>query len=126
MTRIKTKPRKILGDGKTTKKITTGSVRRPRRFRPGTVALREIRKYQKSTELLIKKIPFQRLVREVVYTLDKTKTYRITPQALLALHEAAEDFLVTMFGQVNDLAIHGNRVTVYCKDIHIWKRLMNY
>jgi histone H3 len=44
---------------------TTGGVKKPHRFRPGTVALREIRRYQKSTELLIRKLPFQRLVREI-------------------------------------------------------------
>ncbi|CAN6567863.1 unnamed protein product [Malus baccata var. baccata] len=44
---------------------TTGGVKKPHRYRPGTVALREIRKYQKSTELLIRKLPFQRLVREI-------------------------------------------------------------
>ena len=54
-----------------------GRVRKPRRFRPGTVALREIRRYQKSSELLIKKLPFQRLVREVVWRLYKQGTYRI-------------------------------------------------
>ena len=67
MTRTKHHPRVSLGDGKRTKTFPTGRVRKPRRFRPGTVALREIRKYQKSTELLIRKIPFQRLVREIVY-----------------------------------------------------------
>ena len=44
---------------------TTGGVKKPHRYRPGTVALREIRRYQKSTELLIRKLPFQRLVREI-------------------------------------------------------------
>ena len=44
---------------------TAGGVKKPHRFRPGTVALREIRRYQKSTELLIRKLPFQRLVREI-------------------------------------------------------------
>uniref|UniRef100_A0A667YWB8 Histone H3 n=1 Tax=Myripristis murdjan TaxID=586833 RepID=A0A667YWB8_9TELE len=43
----------------------TGGVKKPHRYRPGTVALREIRRYQKSTELLIRKLPFQRLVREI-------------------------------------------------------------
>ena len=47
------------------KKPGKGNARKPHRYKPGTVALREIRKYQKSTELLIKKIPFQRLVREI-------------------------------------------------------------
>ncbi|MBA0871045.1 hypothetical protein Goshw_020603, partial [Gossypium schwendimanii] len=44
---------------------TTGGVKKPHQYRPGTVALREIQKYQKSTELLIRKLPFQRLVREI-------------------------------------------------------------
>src|ERR1700677_3239076 len=44
---------------------STGGIKKPHRFRPGTVALREIRRYQKSTELLIRKLPFQRLVREI-------------------------------------------------------------
>jgi histone H3 len=42
-----------------------GGIKRPHRFRPGTVALREIRRYQKTTELLLRKLPFQRLVREI-------------------------------------------------------------
>ena len=125
MTRTKITVRKITGDGKSVKTRSMGKVRRRRRFRPGTVALREIKKYQKSTELLIRKLPFQRLVREVVYSLFKQR-YRITPEALLALQEACEYFLVEMFGQVNDLANHGKRVTVIDKDIHIWCRLMNF
>ena len=100
-----------------------GRVRRPRKFRPGTVALREIRKYQKSTELLIRKLPFQRLVREVFSELFKTQDYRIQSHALLALQEASEYFLVGMFGQVNDIAIHGKRVTIQAKDIQLWCRL---
>ena len=43
----------------------TGGVKKPHRYKPGTVALREIRRYQKSTELLIRKLPFQRLVHEI-------------------------------------------------------------
>ena len=84
----------ITGDGKKVKRMTYGKVRKPRRYRPGTLALREIRKYQKSTELLIRKLPFQRLVREIVYEMTD-KSYRFTPQGLLALQEAAESFLVT-------------------------------
>merc|ERR1712150_40357 len=45
--------------------VGAGGVKKPHRYRPGTVALREIRRYQKSTELLIRKLPFQRLVREI-------------------------------------------------------------
>ena len=102
-----------------------GGVKKPMRYRPGTVALREIRKYQKSTELLIRKIPFQRLVREVVQDLFKEE-YRYQSTALLALQEASEDFLVRMFSQVNDIAIHGKRVTVKPTDVQLWKRITGF
>ena len=102
-----------------------GRVRKPRRFRPGTVALRQIRKYQKSTELLIRKLPFQRLLREIVYEMKK-KDYRFQSTAILAMQEAAEAFLVRMFEQCNHIAIHGKRVTVQPKDIQLWKRLFDF
>ena len=102
-----------------------GKVLKRRRFRPGTVALRQIRKYQKSTELLIRKIPFQRLVREIVYEL-RNEDFRFQSTALLALQEASEDFLVRMFDQANQIAIHGKRVTLYPKDIQLWKRLHDF
>ena len=125
MVRIKLTTRKLIGDGKKSKKHGTGKVRKPYRYRPGTVALRQIQKYQKSTELLIRKIPFQRLVREVVYQMNK-KDYRIQSTALLALQEASEDFLVHMFDQCNQIAIHGKRTTLMVKDILLWKRLHNF
>ena len=103
-----------------------GGVKKPTRFRPGTVALRQIRRYQKSTELLIRKIPFQRLVREVVQDMFGGMHYRIQSRALLALQEAAEDFLVRMFTQVNDIAIHAKRQTIFPTDIHLWSRLTNF
>ena len=99
-----------------------GKVKKPYRYRPGTVALRQIRKYQKSTELLIRKLPFQRLVKEVVRDLFKTESYRFQSTAVLALQEASESFLVSMFDDVNCIAIHGKRVTIQVKDIQIWKR----
>ena len=104
-----------------------GGVRKPHRFRPGTVALREIRKYQKSTDLLIRKIPFQRLVREVCREFEKTLGYslRFQSTALLALQEGSEAYLVNMFSQCNDICLHGNRVTLQVKDIRLWKRLHN-
>ena len=102
-----------------------GRVRKPRRFRPGTVALREIRKYQRSTELLIRKLPFQRLLREIVFELKK-KDYRFQSTAILAMQEAAEAFLVHMFEQCNHICIHGRRVTVQEKDVQLWKRLFGY
>ena len=104
---------------------TDGKVRKPRRYRPGTVALRQIRRYQKSTELLIRKLPFQRLVREVMAATFPTEELRIQSTALLALQEAAEAHLVYMFEQVNHIAIHGRRVTIMPKDIQLWRRLHN-
>ena len=112
-----------MGDGKVYRGHRTGRVRKPKRYRPGTVALREIKRYQKSTELLIRKIPFQRLVREVVTSLFSNENYRFQSTALLALQEASEDYLVRMFSQVNDLAIHGKRVTIKPEDIQIWGRI---
>jgi histone H3 len=73
----------------------TGGVKKPHRYRPGTVALREIRKYQKSTELLIRKLPFQRLVREIAQ--DFKTDLRFQSSAVLALQEAAEAYLVGLF-----------------------------
>ena len=67
----------------------TGGVKKPHRFRPGTVALREIRKYQKSTDLLLRKLPFQRLVREIAQ--EFKADLRFQSSAVLALQEAAED-----------------------------------
>ena len=127
MARKKFMSTKSTGSGKIRKgtKPPTGRVRRPFRYRPGTVALREIRKYQKSTELLMRKLPFQRLVREVVYSIYN-KEYRIQSTALLALQEAAEDFLVTMFDQVNNIALHAKRVTITDKDMNLWRRLTNF
>ena len=98
-----------------------GRVRKPRRFRPGTVALREIRKYQKSTDLLIRKLPFQRLVREVAQKFRSDLRFQST--AVLALQEVSEWFLVKMFEDVNVCAIHGDRVTIQPKDIQLWNRM---
>ena len=102
-------------------RVRTGGVKKPRRFRPGTVALREIRRYQKSYDLLIRKLPFQRLVREIAHSIQSD--LRFQSLAILALQEAAEDFLVRMFEQVNLCAIHGGRVTIMVKDILLWRRM---
>ena len=94
------------------------------RYRPGQRALKEIRHYQKSTELLIRKLPFARLVREVqesVTTLGKV--YRWQAQAILALQEAAEAHLVALFEDANLCAIHAKRVTVMPKDIQLTRRI---
>ena len=92
----------------------SGGVKKPHRYRPGTVALREIRQYQKSTELLIRKLPFQRVVRELIHGLGKTN-FRIQSSALLALQEASEAYLVGLFEDTNLCAIHGKRVRRHIK-----------
>ena len=74
------------------KGVSTGGVKKPHRYRPGTVALREIRHYQKSTELLIRKLPFQRLVREIAQ--DFKTDLRFQSSAIMALQEASEAYLV--------------------------------
>ena len=99
-----------------------GGVRKPRRWRPGTVALRQIRECQKSTDLLIRKLPFQRLVREVAQKIDPTLRFQST--AILALQEVSESFLVTMFEDVNVCSLHAGRVTIQTKDIKLWNRMI--
>jgi len=101
---------------------------KPHRYRPGTVALREIRRYQKSTELLIRKLPFARLVREVsqqFLTLFRTSAVdiRFQKEAILAVQEAAEAYLVSLFEDTNLNAIHARRVTILPKDIRLARRL---
>ncbi len=100
---------------------TSGGVKKPHRYRPGTVALREIRKYQKSTELLIRKLPFQRLVRELAQEFKADLRFQST--AILALQEAAEAYLVGLFEDTNLCAIHAKRVTIMPKDIQLARRI---
>ncbi|XP_037417043.1 histone H3.3-like [Triticum dicoccoides] len=88
-------PRKQLATKFAARKSAPTTVKKPHRYRPGTVALREIRKYQKSTELLIRKLPFQRLVREIAQ--DFKTDLRFQSHAVLALQEAAEAYLVGLF-----------------------------
>jgi histone H3 len=85
------------------------------------VALREIRKYQKSTELLIRKLPFQRLVRELAQ--DFRSDLRFQSSAVLALQEASEAYLVGLFEDTNLCAIHAKRVTIMPKDILLAKKI---
>lgn len=94
-----------------------------RRYRPGTVALRDIRRYQKSTDLLIKKMPFQRLVREIARDLGLVTDLRFQVSAINALQEAAEAHLVSLFEDTNLCAIHGRRVTIMPKDMSLARRL---
>ena len=133
MTRTKQASKKFTQSGKAPRKTisfkaparkTTPiqmNIKRPRRYRPGTIALREIRKFQKSTDLLIRKLPFQRVVKEIA---TKYKSdLRFQSQAILALQEACEAYLVSLFGDTNLCAIHAKRVTIMAKDMMLAKRI---
>lgn len=96
-------------------------VKTNRRFRPGTVALREIRKFQKSTDLLIRRLPFQRLVRQIAQDFQNNSRFQST--AILALQEASEAYLVSLFEDTNLCAIHAKRVTIMPKDMALARRI---
>jgi histone H3/H4 len=100
---------------------TQRKVKNPHRYRPGTVALREIRRYQKSTDLLIRRQPFQRLVREVAQAYKSD--LRFQSAAINALQEAAEAYLVALFEDTNLCAIHAKRVTIQPRDMQLARRL---
>ncbi len=92
-----------------------------RKFKPGTVALRDIRRYQKSTELLLRKLPVQRLVREVAQ--GEKDGIRFQTSAVLAKQEATESYMVNLFADTCLCAIHGNRVTIQPRDLRLARRL---
>ena len=91
------------------------------RFRPGIMALREIRHYQKSSALLIRKLPFQRLVREITH--DFKMDLRFQAAAILCLQEAAEAYLVGLFEDMNLCMIHTKRVTITPKDLQLARHI---
>lgn len=99
----------------------SGGVKKKRRFRPGTRAVMEIRKYQRSTETLIRKLPFQRLCREVALELDPA--LRFQSEAVRALQEACEAYLVGLFEDTQLCAIHAKRVTIMPKDMELARRI---
>uniref|UniRef100_A0A8D3AI48 Histone H3 n=1 Tax=Scophthalmus maximus TaxID=52904 RepID=A0A8D3AI48_SCOMX len=119
MARTKQTARKSTGGKAPRKQLATKA--KPHRYRPGTVALREIRRYQKSTELLIRKLPFQRLVREIAQ--DFKTDLRFQSSAVMALQEASEAYLVGLFEDTNLCAIHAKRVTIMPKDIQLARRI---
>ena len=112
-------------------KSTTGGIKKPHRYHPGLLALREIQRYQQSTKNLIRRTPFNKLIKEI------SQEYRICPEgpgtpsvqvrfqstALAALQEATENFLIGLFEDVNLLAIHAKRVTVMPRDIRLALRI---
>jgi histone H3 len=133
MARTKQTARKSNGGKAPSKQLTTKAARsrnnncgakKPHRYRPGTVALRQIRKYQKSTDLLIRKRKFELLVREFLQDFKKDfKVERVSPGALLAMQESAEAYLVKLFEDANLCAMHAKRVTIMPKDIQLARRI---
>ena len=112
----------------------SGGVKKPHRYRPGTVALREIRRFQKSTELLVRKAPFCKLVREIAggvvlageerqNTPKIAANLRFQGSALLATQEATEAYATTLFDDANHAAIHAKRTTIQPKDIQLVRHL---
>jgi histone H3/H4 len=102
-------------DSETTQK------KKPHKFRAGTVALREIRRYQKTTDLLLRRAPFQRLVRQVAseFKVPGTDGLRFQASAVEALQEATEASMISMFQNANRYAIHANRVSVTPDDMEL-------
>lgn len=108
------------GDGG---EVDKPKVRKPHRFRPGTVALREIRHYQRSTNLLIQRLPFQRIVRDVAR--DIRPDLRFQPKAIDALQHAAEQYMTSVFEDANLCSLHAKRVTLTDRDLGLALRLRN-
>ena len=94
---------------------------KPHRYRAGTAALQDICHFQKTSALLIRKLPFQKLVREIAQ--DYKTDLRFQSAAILCLQEAAEAYLVRLFDDANLCAIHARRVTIMPKDILLARRI---
>lgn len=131
MARVKQTARKSTGGKAPRKQLATkaarkaappvGGCKKPHRYRPGTVALREIRRYQKSTDLLLRKLPFQRLAREIAQNISAD--LRFQAPALAASQEASEAFLVGLMEDSNLCAIHARRVTIMPKDLQLSRQI---
>ena len=98
-----------------------GRLIKPHRYRAGTAALKDIRHFQASTALLIRKLPFQRVVREIAQNYNTD--LRFQSAAVLCLQEATEAYLVRLFDDANLCAIHAGRVTIMPKDIQLARRI---
>ena len=98
-----------------------GRLVKPHRYRAGTAALKDIHHFQKSTALLIHKLPFQRLVRKIAQ--DFKTDLQFQSVAILCLQEAVEAYLVGLFEDTNPCTIHAKRVTIMPKDIQLARRI---
>mmetsp|Transcript_48396 Transcript_48396/g.96854 ORF Transcript_48396/g.96854 Transcript_48396/m.96854 type:complete len:125 (+) Transcript_48396:609-983(+) len=91
------------------------------RFKPGIGALKEIRNFQKSTDLLIHRLPFVRLIKEI--TLKFHHSLQWQSVALEALQHASEDYIIGLMEDANLSALHAKRVTIMPKDIQLARRI---
>ncbi len=98
-------------------------MKKPHRYRPGTVALCEIRRFQNTNELLIRKAPFQRVVCEIAQKMFPNKDLRFQSLAVLALHEASEAYMVGIFEDTNLAALHAKHVTIMPSDMLLARSL---
>ncbi|XP_015790477.1 histone H3.3 [Tetranychus urticae] len=120
--KLETKRGKGSGKGLKPAEAADAGVKRRHRYRPGTVALREIRRYQKRTELLVPRLPFQRLVREIAHQFEYEEL-KFQSAALSALQEAAEAYLVRLFEDTQLCAIHAKRITIMARDMQLALRI---
>lgn len=125
------KKKAVVGNGNGYNKKEDGVVKKKRRFRPGTVALREIKRFQKHTNSLVQKMPMKRLIRDISeeQVNDMSKAYpgfrinngdvRWSKKALDELSKASEMFLIKLFFKANDMCIHSKRMTIRPEDMMI-------
>ena len=106
------------------RKKNPNQTRENKKFRasPGVRAIAEIRRFQKSTENLIRRLPFQRLVREISRNISE-EGVKFQVAALFALQEAAESYLVGLFEDTNLCSIHAKRVTIMPRDMNLARRI---
>ena len=133
MARTKQTANKSTGDKDPRKQLATLAARKAapskdeacrRRFSPGTVALREICKLQKTTDLLIGKAPFQRVAREIAH--EHKTDVRFQQGAIEALQHTTEAFFIELFEEAQAAALHAVRVTIMAKDIKIAIRMCGW
>ena len=112
----KKKPRKTIPG-------SVEKVRKARRYRPGTRVLQEIRKLQQSTNTLVPRIHFSRVIRDIAFSSVGGRDFRWASEALEAIQTAAEAYLVGLFEDANLCAMHAKRVTIMTKDLFLARRI---
>lgn len=127
--RLSDRRRRISGEsppqqGRKRPRNVSGEIdRKKRRFRPGTRVLQEIRRLQNTTNTLVPRIHFSRIIRDVAMSVDGGREYRWASEALEAIQTASEAYLVGLFEDANLCAIHAKRVTIMVKDLYLARRI---